>query len=82
MKTTNGRVTSFDNNTGHYTSSCECIEWSLQQGSDVFLREGVRISLKSWKDLGGKWPVAGMSTYGTLRRVGLDELRGTVASDG
>lgn len=49
----NGRVTSFDNLTGHYTPSCACSVAFLQNGSDAFLAAGVRIPLRAWKDYGG-----------------------------
>ncbi|MDQ7911103.1 polymorphic toxin-type HINT domain-containing protein [Phytohabitans sp. ZYX-F-186] len=48
-----GRVTRFDNWTGHYTPCKACSRTSLQRGSDAFLGAGVRIPLSAWVDYGG-----------------------------
>ena len=49
----NGRVTTFDNWTGHYTPSCACSNAFLQNGSDAFLGAGTRIPRSAWLDYGG-----------------------------
>jgi hypothetical protein len=52
-----GRVTSFDNMTGHYTPTPECSECFLQNGSDAFLlQSGVMIPRSVWTDYGGVAP--------------------------
>lgn len=49
----NGRVTSFDNRTGHYTPTCACSRTFLERGSNAFLEAGVRIPYSTWRDVGG-----------------------------
>jgi RHS repeat-associated protein len=51
-----GRVTSFNNRTGHYTPTPECSGISLGLGYDAFLGQGVGIPLNVMEDLGGSVP--------------------------
>jgi hypothetical protein len=48
-----GKVTSFDNWTGHYTSSPECAECFIQRGVDAFASEGIGIPRSVITDYGG-----------------------------
>ncbi|MEV7211741.1 polymorphic toxin-type HINT domain-containing protein [Kitasatospora cineracea] len=51
-----GRVTSFDNMTGHYTPTPECACVFIQRGVDAFAAQGVRIPLNAIRDYGGMAP--------------------------
>ncbi|WP_245194844.1 polymorphic toxin-type HINT domain-containing protein [Kitasatospora phosalacinea] len=52
-----GRVTSFDNFTGHYTPPCaQCAASFISRGVDSFAGAGIRIPLAVIRDYGGKAP--------------------------
>ncbi|WP_053633038.1 MULTISPECIES: polymorphic toxin-type HINT domain-containing protein [unclassified Streptomyces] len=52
-----GRVTSFDNFTGHYTPPCaQCAASFINQGVDAFGQAGIRIPLAVIRDFGGRAP--------------------------
>ncbi|MFB9962201.1 RHS repeat-associated core domain-containing protein [Sinosporangium siamense] len=52
-----GKVTSFDNFTGHYTPPCaQCAASFIQNGVDAFALAGTRIPLAVIKDYGGRAP--------------------------
>ncbi|MEU8842976.1 polymorphic toxin-type HINT domain-containing protein [Streptomyces roseus] len=52
-----GRVTSFDNFTGHYTPPCaQCAASFINQGVDAFGQAGLRIPLAVIRDFGGRAP--------------------------
>ncbi|MFD3739086.1 RHS repeat-associated core domain-containing protein [Streptomyces sp. NPDC058629] len=52
-----GRVTSFDNFTGHYTPKCaECAASFISKGVDAFAEAGIRIPLAAIRDFGGRAP--------------------------
>ncbi|WP_328723481.1 polymorphic toxin-type HINT domain-containing protein [Streptomyces sp. NBC_00247] len=51
-----GRVTSFDNLTGHYTPKPECACVFIQRGVDAFATQGVRIPRNVIRDYGGMAP--------------------------
>ncbi|WP_405006936.1 polymorphic toxin-type HINT domain-containing protein [Kitasatospora purpeofusca] len=51
-----GRVTSFDNMTGHYTPTPECACIFIERGVDAFAAQGVRIPLNAIRDYGGMAP--------------------------
>ncbi|MEU3604672.1 polymorphic toxin-type HINT domain-containing protein [Streptomyces sp. NPDC035033] len=52
-----GRVTSFDNWTGHYTPPCaRCAASFINQGVDAFAQAGIRIPFAVIRDAGGRAP--------------------------
>lgn len=52
-----GRVTSFDNFTGHCTPPCaQCAASFINQGVNAFGRAGIRIPLAVIRDFGGRAP--------------------------
>jgi hypothetical protein len=52
-----GRVTSFDNFTGHYTPPCaQCAASFITQGVNAFGQAGIRIPLAVIRDFGGRAP--------------------------
>jgi RHS repeat-associated protein len=52
-----GRVTSFDNFTGHYTPPCaQCAASFINQGVDAFGKSGIRIPLAAIRNFGGRAP--------------------------
>jgi hypothetical protein len=53
---TNGRVSSFDNMTGHYTPCPACAQTYIDRGYDEFLKNGIRIPLNVITNYGGKAP--------------------------
>lgn len=51
-----GRVTSFDNFTGHYTPTPECACKFIERGVDAFSGQGIRVPLSAIRDYGGMAP--------------------------